>query len=206
MFFGLAALNIIRNFIFKLWIEEKKPCAHFGIHKRSPWSSETKNTPKSWRKFELHLFQSTLNCHSGAPFWAPIFKCLKSTERQLSNEKKMNAVAFLELFFAHLEYGCCKKMDFWSCSSPEHNFLVGIEIYSNLPPNVLRPNGFSKRRRKTVLVFPCVYLPVRSVQQSFFQYLVLVLIITTILLPASWATSKADAPYSGKSIEETIWM
>ena len=101
-FFGPAALNIVRNFIFKLWIEEKHPCAHFGIHKRSPkrspWRPEVKNTPKSWRKFELHLFQSTLNCHSGAPFRAPIFTYLKSTECQLSLEQKIIVVSFLEIF------------------------------------------------------------------------------------------------------------
>ena len=116
MFFGPAALNIIRNFIFKLWIEEKHPCAHFGIHKRSPkrspWSSEVKNTPKNWRKFELHLFQSTLNCHSEAPFWAPIFTYLKSTECPLSLEQKIIVVSFLEIFLAPCEYECCEKSIF----------------------------------------------------------------------------------------------
>ena len=112
MFFGPAALNIVRNFIFKLWIEEKKPCAHFGIHKRSPWSPETKITPKVWRKFELHLFQSTLNCHSEAPFWAPIFTYLKSTECQLSLEQKIIVVSFLEIFLAPCEYECCEKSIF----------------------------------------------------------------------------------------------
>ena len=116
MFFGPAALNIIRNFIFKLCIEEKHPCAHFGIHKRSPkrgpWSSEVKNTPKSSRKFQLHLFQSTLNCHSGAPFWAPIFTYLKSAECQLSLEQKIIVVSFLEIFLAPCEYECCEKSIF----------------------------------------------------------------------------------------------
>ena len=117
MFFGPAALNVVRNFIFKLWIEEKKPCAHFGIHKRSPkrspWSSETKNTPKSWRKFELHLFQSTLNCHSGAPFWAPIFTYLKSTECQLSLEKNYCRI-FSRNFFSSLWICVLWRIDFWS--------------------------------------------------------------------------------------------
>ena len=132
MFFGPAALNIIRNFIFKLCIEEKHPCAHFGIHKRSPkrspWSSETKNTPKSWRKFELHLFQSTLNCHSGAPFWAPIFPYLKSTECQLSLEQKIIVVSFLEIFLAPCEYECCEKIDFLELRS----LIPGSKIESAL--------------------------------------------------------------------------
>ena len=97
-------------------LKKKNPCAHFGIHKRSPkrspWSSETKNTPKSWRKFELHLFQSTLNCHSGAPFWAPIFTYLKSAECQLSLEQKIIVVSFLEIFLAPCEYECCEKSIF----------------------------------------------------------------------------------------------
>lgn len=45
-----ASLNIIQNFIFKLWIEQDDSWADFDIHKWSlfwsPWSPTAKNTLK----------------------------------------------------------------------------------------------------------------------------------------------------------------
>ena len=39
MFFGPASLNIIQNFIFKVWIEQDDSWTNFDIHKWSPfWS------------------------------------------------------------------------------------------------------------------------------------------------------------------------
>ena len=50
MFFEAASLNIIQNFIFKLWIEQDDSWADFDIHKWSlfwsPWSPTAKNTLK----------------------------------------------------------------------------------------------------------------------------------------------------------------
>ena len=50
MFFEPASLNIIQNFIFKLWIEQDNSWADFDIHKWSlfwsPWSPTAKNTLK----------------------------------------------------------------------------------------------------------------------------------------------------------------
>ena len=50
MFFEPASLNIIQNFIFKLWIEQDDSWADFDIHKWSlfwsPWSPTAKNTLK----------------------------------------------------------------------------------------------------------------------------------------------------------------
>ena len=47
-----------------------------------------------------------------APFWAPIFTYLKSTECQLSLEQKIIVVSFLEIFLAPCEYECCEKSIF----------------------------------------------------------------------------------------------
>ena len=50
MFFEPASLNIIQNFIFKLWIEQDDSWADFDMHKWSlfwsPWSPTAKNTLK----------------------------------------------------------------------------------------------------------------------------------------------------------------
>ena len=122
MFFEPASLNIIQNFIFKLWIEQDDSWADFDIHKWSlfwsPWSPTAKNTLKIWVKLNLNIFQSIYNCNSGAPFWAPIFTYLKNSDCQLSLEKRINVIAILEHFLSSREFTYCENLIFWSSGTP----------------------------------------------------------------------------------------
>ena len=62
MFFEPASLNIIQNFIFKLWIEQEDSWADFDIYKSrpfwSPWSPTAKNRLKILVKLKLTIISN----------------------------------------------------------------------------------------------------------------------------------------------------